>query len=842
MKKMKQLIAALLMLICMEGYGQCGPYTLTAIDSNCISFVLSVSGASAAQQIIWNLDGVFDTVNSGPIYSGITIAGGNGQGSAANQLSYPWGICLDALGNLYVADQMNNRILKFPAGSTSATNGITVAGGNGAGIAANQINQPAGICVDGSGNLYVADERNDRIQKFPAGSTSATNGITVAGGNGGGNAANQLYEPEGVYVDASGNIYVADYANFRIQKFPAGSTSATNGITVAGGNGGGNANQLDGPAAVYVDVTGNIYVADDYNNRIQKFPANSTSDTNGITVAGGNGQGEAANQFHYPRGIYVDVSGNIYVADENNSRIQKFPPNSTSATNGITVAGVAGFGGYAANKLWQPQGVYVDASSNIYIVDQGNDRIQKWLQPSAIGIDTSLLVTSLGPYSAKVKDTFGCITSSDTIIQSIILAISNTSVTNTSCPGLSDGSITAFVTGGTPGYTYNWSNGASFSNILNNLPARQFCLTVTDSHACTASICDSVESAICQPDSTVWPGDADANHIVDNTDLLTIGLAYDSIGPVRAMQGIVWQADQAINWNDSFSVYAPAVNFKHADCNGDGIINSADTVAIMANYSLTHAKTGPMLSPWRNGIPAIKAVLTPDTAYNGDTLTVTFVLGDTNTTVNNLYGLAFRYNFDPLVVDSTFPTRMGFLPTSWMGTPSQKISINKIFPTTGQIQAAVTRINHTSASGHGAIATASFKITTDNISGKNYSYYTNKWSITDVIAIDQYGHPIQLNAGADSSTVGFYPTGIREVTTETLHIQPNPARDKVLISAGNVIKEISLSNIMGQQVMNGNTTNSRSVSIDVSGLESGVYVVQVKTDKGTGIAKLIIEK
>ena len=346
----------------------------------------------------------------------------------------------------------------------------------------------------------------------------------------------------------------------------------------------------------------------------------------------------------------------------------------------------------------------------------------------------------------------------------------------------------------------------------------------------------------CGGDSVVWPGDADANHIVDNNDLLPIGLAYDSTGPVRVVQGTVWQADVSRNWNDSFTVYAPTVNFKYADCNGDGIINAADTVAIMANYSLTHAKTGPLLAPWRNGIPAIKAVVSPDTAYTGDTLMVTFVLGDTNTSVNNIYGLAFRYNFDPLVMDSTYTPSMEFLPTSWIGTPSQKISINKILPTTGQIQAAVTRINHTSVSGHGAIATATFKITTDNISGKNYSYYTNKWSITDVIAIDQYGDPIPLNAGADSSTVGFYPTGIREITTETLHIQPNPARDKVMVSAGNVIKEISLSNIMGQLVMSGNTANSKSVSIDVSGLDSGVYVVQVKTDKGTGIAKLIIEK
>lgn len=344
------------------------------------------------------------------------------------------------------------------------------------------------------------------------------------------------------------------------------------------------------------------------------------------------------------------------------------------------------------------------------------------------------------------------------------------------------------------------------------------------------------------PDSIVWPGDADANHVVDNADLLPIGLAYDSTGPVRAMQGIVWQGDIATNWSEYFSTYAPTVNFNHADCNGDGIINAADTMAIMANFSLTHAKTGPMLSQWRSGIPAIKAVVTPDTAYNGDTLTVTFVLGDTNTTVNNFYGLAFTYNFDPRVMDSTYTPTMGFLPTSWIGTPSQKISINKIFGTTGQILAAVTRINHTPASGSGAIAKASFRITTDNISGKNYHYYTNIGSITDVTLIDQYGAPIPLNAGADTTTVGFYPNGIREITTETLRIQPNPAHDKVLVSAGNAIREISLTNIMGQQVMDNNTVNSKSVSIDISGLDGGVYIVQVRTEQGTGIAKLVVQK
>ena len=125
------------------------------------------------------------------------------------------------------------RIQEFPPGSTSATNGTMVAGG---GTAGNLI-APVAVFGDGAGNIYVADLNNNRIQEYPTGSIADSTGITVAGGNGAGSASNQLSAPDGLYVDGAGNIYVSDHNNSRIQKFPAGSTSATNAVTVAGGNG-----------------------------------------------------------------------------------------------------------------------------------------------------------------------------------------------------------------------------------------------------------------------------------------------------------------------------------------------------------------------------------------------------------------------------------------------------------------------------------------------------------------------------------------------------------------------------------------------------------------------------
>ena len=142
-------------------------------------------------------DGILDTEDNCSILPNQlsslgTVAGENGEGSAANQLNGPNGIVLDASGFIYVADHENNRIQKWAPG---ATEGFTVAGGNGEGSAANQLNGPNGIALDASGNLYVADEQNHRVQKWAPGSTE---GVTVAGGNGKGSAANQLNEPYGV--------------------------------------------------------------------------------------------------------------------------------------------------------------------------------------------------------------------------------------------------------------------------------------------------------------------------------------------------------------------------------------------------------------------------------------------------------------------------------------------------------------------------------------------------------------------------------------------------------------------------------------------------------------------
>lgn len=300
----------------------------------------------------------FTTMKGGDV-----VAGGR-SGSEADTFSGIRDVWVDSNGNILIADADNGRIQKWASGASS---GVTVAGvTKSLGSNANQLNNPFGICLDNSGNLYIADSGNNRIQKWSPG---ANVGVTVAGGNGRGSNANQLADPYAVAVDINGNIYVSDLGNYRIQKWAPGAKS---GETVGGGNGQGpGANQIT-PLGITLDSQGNIYCTDYDNHRIQKIVPGSKQ---GITVAGGKGQGSSSNQLYGPHDVFVDLIGNIFVADYGNNRIQKW---STGATNGVTVAGGNGQG--SATNQMSPMGVFVDSSGNIYIADRLNFRILKWNQ------------------------------------------------------------------------------------------------------------------------------------------------------------------------------------------------------------------------------------------------------------------------------------------------------------------------------------------------------------------------------------------------------------------------------------------------------------------------------
>ncbi len=323
--------------------------------------------------------------------NGITVAGGNGAGSAPNQLNFANGICVSSSGDIYIVEETNHRVSRW---SSPFVSGIVVAGGNGNGSQSNQLSYPQALFVDANQNIYVADANNHRVQKW---SPPYFSGITVAGGNGAGNNANQLNYPIGVYVDLSGQLYVADYYNHRVQRW---AINAVTGVTVAGGNGAGaNANQLNFPRGVFVDAQQHIWISDLQNNRVQKWAPPYLT---GTTVAGGNGVGANMNQLNGPTGLYVQSNGDLFIADFYNHRIQRWVAPNYQIGNVV----VGGNGkGANVNQLADPASVAFDTQGNLYVCDKVNNRIQKFtqLQPSSSGNAESTMRIYPNPASHELN-------------------------------------------------------------------------------------------------------------------------------------------------------------------------------------------------------------------------------------------------------------------------------------------------------------------------------------------------------------------------------------------------------------------------------------------------------
>ena len=448
------------MFCAVDGYAQCPvDIPLTLQPDNCLGTVLTVGSISDVEykRITWlNGNTSVSVVNQTPgSTSGVTVAGGNGEGSAANQLHDAAGLFVDDAGNIYVVDVDNSRVQKWAPGATS---GVTVAGGNGTGNAANQLNYPIGLAVAAAGNLFIADASNNRIQEWAPGATS---GITVAGGNGTGNAANQLADPTRVVVDKNGDLYIGDSNNNRVQKWTPGATS---GITVAGGNGAGSAaNQLYGVYGLALDNEGDLFVSDNGNNRVQEWLPGSTS---GITVVGGTGFGNAPNQLGGPAGLFIDKDDNLYVGDYYNERVMRYAPGESS---GILVAGGNGQGN-AANQFYEPECTFVDDKGNLYVSDAFNSRVQKWAVSS---IDHSYTPLTAGTFTAVIEMDNGCVVTSNALfVNPIIMPSIIISTPNNQINACSPISFAAVISNGGSQPSFQWqvngqntgTNEASFTS------------------------------------------------------------------------------------------------------------------------------------------------------------------------------------------------------------------------------------------------------------------------------------------------------------------------------------------------------------------------------------------
>jgi streptogramin lyase len=297
----------------------------------------------------------------------------------------PFAAAVDAAGTVYVAEFNSHVIRKVTSSGTVSTlagSAGNSGSANGSGTAA-RFNSPEGVAVDSAGNLYVADTFNHLIRKItPTGVVTTLAG--TAGSYGNVNAtgtAASFNGPSGVAVDSSGNVYVADGLNNLVRKI-----SATGVVTTLAGSGALGSADGTGASAIFshpyhvaVDTAGNVYVTEPPTNLVRKItPAGVVTTLAGTGAVGStNGTGTAAS-FSDPMGVAVDASGNVYVASIADNLIRKITP----AAVVTTLAGMAGksgnANGAAASATFRmPRGLTVDASGNVYVADSANNLIRK---------------------------------------------------------------------------------------------------------------------------------------------------------------------------------------------------------------------------------------------------------------------------------------------------------------------------------------------------------------------------------------------------------------------------------------------------------------------------------
>jgi sugar lactone lactonase YvrE len=356
--------------------------------------------------------------SSGKIYTvaGNGTAGYSGDGKAATsaELSVPYGVWGDASGNIYIADTGNHAIRKVTGGiiSTVVGNGKQGYSGDGGLPTAAELESPQAVLVDSNQNIYIADYGAVREVVAATGKiqTAIGNGFPSYAGDGGKATNAQLYGPSSVFADSLGNLYIADQYNNVVREVVASTgkikSIAGNGKEGYTGDGGpATAATLNMPTGVYADAKGNVFIADTGNSVIREVSAATgkiaTVAGDGTIGYSGDGGLAASAQLGAPTAVFVDRSGNLFIADSDNNAIREV----TAADGKIKTVAGNGSWGYAGDnglatsaQLMDPTALFVDPGGNLYIADTGNNVIRE------VTAATGKIATVVGNGTAGYSD------------------------------------------------------------------------------------------------------------------------------------------------------------------------------------------------------------------------------------------------------------------------------------------------------------------------------------------------------------------------------------------------------------------------------------------------------
>lgn len=443
-------------------------FTVTAVGTPPLSYRWQFNGTNLS-------DGIISTV-AGNGTSGFSADGG----TATNEsLSWPSAACVNASGDIFIADEQNNRIRMVLIGGT-----ITTVAGNGApgfsgdaGLATNaSLSYPDGVFLDGLGNLFIADTGNNVIRKVDANgfiTTVAGNGRQGYSGNGSTATNATLSFPEAVVLDRTGNLFIADSGNNVIRRVDTNGIITTvvgNGVGAYSGDGNYATNaSLNYPYGLAWDTSGNLAIGDFYNNVIREVGTNGIIRTvvgNGHSGYTGDGGPALTATLNAPAGIAFDLYGNLFIADEENNVIRQVDLNGTITTvAGNGTKGFSGDGGYAIDaSLGGPYGLACDTRGNLLIADYYNNRVREvdlFANHSTL-ILKNLMLANSGYYSVVVTNQFGSVTSSNAVLKVDYPPVANATATISPVISINNSNTTVVLNGslsydvdGDP-LQYNW--------------------------------------------------------------------------------------------------------------------------------------------------------------------------------------------------------------------------------------------------------------------------------------------------------------------------------------------------------------------------------------------------
>ena len=375
---------------------------------------------------------------------------------------------------------------------------------------------------------------------------------------------------------------------------------------------------------------------------------------------------------------------------------------------------------------------------------------------------------------------------------------------------------------GTGSATISWTTPGSVNPAT--LPHFYIKLRVRD-NGCPKSVADyaiAVRLKPCASDS-VWPGDANGDYTVNIYDPLAIAIANGQTGPSRTGATTTWSAQWCANWANNF--YTNNLNMKHADCNGNGTVNSTDLAAVTANYGQWHTKGG--AHPKTTGAPELYFDMTGIVLLPGAPVSIPVKLGSSVTPFNNVYGLATRIKVDGLTLTAT-PTLS--TSTSWLGNSSNTLNFSHS-TSAGVVDWAYSRTDHQNSNGQGTIAALEFVVPATANQGDivNLSFDLPK-------IVDKNGIEIETFNTVDATVTVGWPVSVKDVAgLQYAAVVPNPSDRQAelkfnLHQPGKLT--VKIVDMVGRAVWEHNgdfPAGDQSMSLPAD-LAGGLYLIHLQSD------------